>query len=159
MTRKEFEDHVTTWNELVDFGITNDIEFCDGDEVIFPGDLNSYIVDNISEWVDDTGWRRVVNRLYNDIPDTVDYYDVYICNGCLIVGSCDGDANFLEARGAAGDLAEGAGIIEEEATAPDEEGVDGAKEEDTTEEFSLSRDAKTILIDCDGESVNIFYQQ
>lgn len=90
MTRREFEEDVTTWGELMCFVSDNSL-YNYAEEIYYSDDFESIIIEDIQEatCLDD------VRRIINDAPDG---YDYYIREYYGWVGLSDGDGYFTDLK-------------------------------------------------------------
>lgn len=88
MTRAEFIENVTTWDELLDFCNRNDISVCE--DVMSDSEKDEWIEDNLYDYVSHNSWQ-IVRDMLNEISDG---YDYYLHNGGLEFTVLDDYADF-----------------------------------------------------------------
>lgn len=89
MTRSEFMETVTTWQELIDFCCDNGLSICDN--IYSDGSRDDYINECIMDWAREDTWQELRDALSN-LDEGYDYWiqDDY---GDWI-GTDDGDNHF-----------------------------------------------------------------
>ena len=73
MTREEFINDVTTWDELKDFCYDYSCDYCD--DVYDDDGLNDYLNRAIEDWAGNMTWRQLRDRL-DDIPTDGEWYSI-----------------------------------------------------------------------------------
>ena len=92
MTRQEFRDNITTWDELERFCYDYDIEGI-LEDVYSDGDYYERFKEDVEEWLDDGDSIQSIQRRMNDYPTGYDRY-VRDYTYDYWTGSDDGDQTF-----------------------------------------------------------------
>lgn len=124
MTRQEFVDEITMWEELIDFCRDHNCHYCD--DIFNDDEMDDCIHDNIVDAARTEYWRDLRDKLY-DIPTGYDYY--YHGDGIFDWSGLD-DADFMSYKDDVLEWGDIAGIWDEEVLLDTSEELDNFFDDD-----------------------------